>query len=404
MLTAKAKKPKPNAKPKGTKYAKGAKVGDFVHIKATHVSNMAQLKRWYGSQADDRWFTGQLDEIVVATENKRKVTYYDCSYYDMPDGLTKYKRNKSILHYPGKWEDAAPPPRVSVLGAGQTRVVMANDDDTVSTASPPTSPLRNDAPPPLTNKDLRAMGVSQSLLLSDYEEESSMEDTDPATDSVDDADVEGTQYEETELTKPAVKDGLDWFNIDEATEDDINGPIAPMKWRFMGVDGSYMEPNDDMGDTKRTPIDYFMATMPGTTLRRIVNLTNKKLQEKEMEPMCMAELLRFFGICILITHCEFENRRDLWSLSTGCRFLTPASLGQTGMSRNRFEALWTMLTFSKQEPTMPEEMSSQEYRWQLVDDFVEDYNRHRRSCFRPSESVSTDTITSISNISSTGMH
>jgi hypothetical protein len=100
--------------------------------------------------------------------------------------------------------------------------------------------------------------------------------------------------EETEVTKPAVKTGLDWLSIDEATEDDINGPIAPMKWRFLGVDGSYMEPKDDLRDTKRSPIDYFMATMPGSTLRRNVSHTNKKLREKEMEPMCMAELLRFF--------------------------------------------------------------------------------------------------------------
>jgi Transposase IS4 len=406
MLTTKAKKPKPNAKPKGTKYAKGAQAGDWVHIKATHVSNMTQLKRWYGSQADDQLFTGQVEEVVVATENKRKDTYYDCFYYGLPDGLTKFKRNKSLLHYPGKWEDAAPPPRVSVLGSGQQQVVMTNDDDTDNTPSPPTSPLRNDAPPLLTNKDLRAMGVSQSLLLSDYEEESvsSFEDLDPATASVDNTDVEGSQLEETEVMKPAVKTGLDWFSIDEATEDDINGPIAPMKWRFLGVDGSYIEPKDDLRDTKRSPLDYFMATMPASTLHRIVSLTNEKLREKEMDPMCMAELLRFFGICILITRCEFENRRDLWSLSTGCRFLTPMNLGQTGMSRNRFEALWTMVTFSKQEPTLPEGMSSQEYRWQLVDDFVDDYNRHRRSCFRPSKRVSTDTFTSLSNIYSTGVY
>jgi Transposase IS4 len=123
-----------------------------------------------------------------------------------------------------------------------------------------------------------------------------------------------------------------------------------------------------------------------------------------MEPITIAELLRFFGVCILITHCKFENCRDLWSLATGCKFLNPANLGMTGMSRNRFEAIWIMLTFSKQEPIKPDDMSSQEYRWQLVDDFVNDYNRHRRSCFRPSERVSTDTIQSSSNISFIGVY
>jgi hypothetical protein len=59
-----------------------------------------------GGQADDWWFTGKLEEIVTATENNRKVTYYDC-YYDMPDGTTKFGRNKSIFHYQGKWENVS---------------------------------------------------------------------------------------------------------------------------------------------------------------------------------------------------------------------------------------------------------------------------------------------------------
>jgi Transposase IS4 len=249
------------------------------------------------------------------------------------------------------------------------------------------------------------MGMSQSLLLSDYEEESvlSMDDSDPTTEPVADADVEGSQLEETEPTKPTVKLGHDWFSINEAEEEEVNGPIASMKWRFMGNDGSYMEPNNDLSDSKRSPIDYFMATMPGSTLHRIVSETNEKLCKKEMD-ICIAELLRFFGICILITRCEFEQRRDLWSLSTGCRFLNPANLGITGMSRNRFEAIWIMITFSKQELTKPDNMLSQEHRWQLVDDFVEDYNRHRRSCFWPSERVRTDTIQASSNISFIGLH
>jgi hypothetical protein len=71
-------KKKATAKPtkdKGIKYAKYAKPGDFVHIKAVNVSNNSQLKRWYGLQASDRWITGVLDEIITTTENNRKVTY-----------------------------------------------------------------------------------------------------------------------------------------------------------------------------------------------------------------------------------------------------------------------------------------------------------------------------------------
>jgi hypothetical protein len=60
-----------------------------------------------------------------------------------------------------------------------------------------------------------------------------------------------------------------------------------------------------------------------------------------------------------------------------------------GMSRHRFDAIWGYLTFSIQQDNWPSGVSSAEYRWMLVDDFVDDYNRHRLAKFRPSELVRT---------------
>jgi hypothetical protein len=63
MLTANnaASKPRKSNKPK---YAKNARSGDTVHVQGNKVTNRPQLKRWFGSQADDHCFTGVLEEVT----------------------------------------------------------------------------------------------------------------------------------------------------------------------------------------------------------------------------------------------------------------------------------------------------------------------------------------------------
>jgi hypothetical protein len=91
--------PKAKAPKKPTQYAKNAKVGDLVHIKASHVSNHGQLRRWFGSQANSHWFTGTLEEIAQCTVGKTKTTMYNVRYL-LPDGFYKLLRKKNIHHCP----------------------------------------------------------------------------------------------------------------------------------------------------------------------------------------------------------------------------------------------------------------------------------------------------------------
>jgi hypothetical protein len=116
MSQAKTKAPK-----KPTQYAKNAKVGDVVHIKGGQVSNHGQLRRWFGSNADNHWFTGTVEEIVHLTVGKTKTTMYDVRYL-FPNGSNKLLRRKNIFHHPGAWVNPHPPPTAPILGAGHTRV------------------------------------------------------------------------------------------------------------------------------------------------------------------------------------------------------------------------------------------------------------------------------------------
>ena len=62
----------------------------------------------------------------------------------------------------------------------------------------------------------------------------------------------------------------------------------------------------------------------------------------------------------------------------------------TGMSRNRFDEIWSELRLSYQPDARPPEMSHAEYRWLLVDDMVEIFNSHREDSFIPSEWICVD--------------
>jgi hypothetical protein len=151
--------------------------------------------------------------------------------------------------------------------------------------------------------------------------------------------------------------------------------------------GAWMTEGDDP-DQKRTMMQYFMAVFPNNSMRRIIQLTNKKLRDKDIDEIDVGDLLKFFGICIVITKFEFGSRAELWSRTPSCPYIPAVCLGETtGMGRNRFDEIWHALTFSNQLEERPEWMSQHEYRWSRVDDFVNDFNEHRRANFRPSEVV-----------------
>ena len=62
----------------------------------------------------------------------------------------------------------------------------------------------------------------------------------------------------------------------------------------------------------------------------------------------------------------------------------------TGMSCRRFATLWQYLQWSFCPVERPVNMSSETYRWKLVDDFVAAFNQHRAATFIPSERICVD--------------
>jgi Transposase IS4 len=60
------------------------------------------------------------------------------------------------------------------------------------------------------------------------------------------------------------------------------------------------------------------------------------------------------------------------------------------MSRDRFDFLFKHICWSDQPEVRPEQMSSEEYRWCLVEDFVDNVNEHRKNNLIPSWQICVD--------------
>lgn len=129
---------------------------------------------------------------------------------------------------------------------------------------------------------------------------------------------------------------------------------------------------------------------PPNHLIHIVKLTNVLFKEEQQPSTIRQEILKFFGVLILITRFEFNKRSDLWSNEATSKYIPAASFGQTGMTRKRFDILFETIRFSKQPKKRPLNTSSEEYRWTLVDDFINAFNLHRQEKFSPSHLICVD--------------
>ena len=121
---------------------------------------------------------------------------------------------------------------------------------------------------------------------------------------------------------------------------------------------------------------------PPTQLQLIVELTNQQLSKEGKETTCEGEILKLFGIFILITQYEFGSQAELWATTQKHKYMPAEALGNTGMSQKRFDSLFKALRFSRQLEKRPKGMSHERHCWQLVDNFVENFNHHRSHNFK----------------------
>ena len=221
---------------------------------------------------------------------------------------------------------------------------------------------------------------------------------DTAMDDLSETDTEDEDYEDEDDDdeneggdKPVgTFHEVDWYKHNNQNKLPLNGAVRPLKWSIRLATGDTIH---ESGDVNRSilPIDYFFHSFPEEQTRHTILQTNINLLMNNKRPMTRAEFYKVLGILILITRLEFTSRASLWSRTTSSKFIPAPRIGETtGMPRNRFDELWSYLRWSYQPVERPANKSHAEYRWMLIDDMVEIFNKHREENFSPSEWICVD--------------
>jgi hypothetical protein len=91
--------------------------------------------------------------------------------------------------------------------------------------------------------------------------------------------------------------------------------------------------------------------------------------------------------------CNYQlSQRPPQALGGGSysAYLLSHNLNAMGMSRNCFKEIWYTVQWSRQPPEQPVGMSSEQYRWMLVDNFVENINAYCQRTYFPGNHLEAD--------------
>jgi Transposase IS4 len=119
---------------------------------------------------------------------------------------------------------------------------------------------------------------------------------------------------------------------------DMNGKHSSKYWKLQDQYGRGFEftPGCDSTRDKRfSLLDYFLAVFPKKQLQDMEERTNDVLGRLQ-EPLQLTkigEILKFFGVLLLITQFQFGKRSLLWATKGFTQLVPPANFGRaTGMS------------------------------------------------------------------------
>ncbi|KAI2491610.1 Transposase IS4 [Fragilaria crotonensis] len=184
--------------------------------------------------------------------------------------------------------------------------------------------------------------------------------------------------------------GIEWRRTFQF-ELPLNGSLTTRQWSVRTVIGDILVPGrDNLTTNEMSPLEFFLLMFPPKQLNNMMQWTNIQLVEQELQRTNTSELLKFFGIIILSTKFEFTSRSSLWSTVAPSKYRPAPQFGLTGMSKHRFEELFRAIRFSNQPPVQGDGVSSEAYRWMLIDDFVANFNDHRANYFNPSDRICVD--------------
>jgi len=143
--------------------------------------------------------------------------------------------------------------------------------------------------------------------------------------------------------------GFEWHN--HPVLQPVGGVVLRTPWSVRASVGENISEGGNavgFGRT-RTPLDYFIEVFPQEQLKQTMELTSAKLVSQRLRPTSEREITKFFCILIFDTGFQFGSRTDLWATVPRSKHMpAPAFGARTGMSRNRFDTMWSALRYSRQ--------------------------------------------------------
>ena len=343
-------------------------MGGFVWARADTVSH--DCKRiYYGSGLKDKWLRGTVLRVIQKKpEGAKRGTTIVVARFTV--GGKEYEPELSLQTLKAEDPTAAEPPAPPNNGAEPNIPPIEIAENTIAPAAvvPPVPPVL-----PATGNE---------------EEENS-----------DDDNSSGRLDRRDQQRPVATCHGRNWYN--GPTDVDVNGATPHRVWKMTcqytgygftpGCDDTGVKYDESLNAF--TPYDFFMACFPKDQLKFMVDKINIHLCQDGCLPLSTGELLKWFGVTILMTQFEFGDRSSLWatSCSRWNKYVPPASFGEkTGMSRQRYDDIHRKLVWSEQPGVRPEGMTSETYQWMQVDDFVDRFNEHRKKFFSASDLICVD--------------
>ena len=201
------------------------------------------------------------------------------------------------------------------------------------------------------------------------------------------------QYHPNDITPlpevAAMVHDQEWFVDDPATRLPVNGNYHFCIWAIETRMG-YMLGRGGDHQNSYSRLEYFLMLFPPEQLQLILQLTNNKLAMARKMYTTAGEIVKFFGVMLLVIRLEFGSWASLWSNVTTNKYIPAPSFGLTAMPWKRFDNLWMCIRFSDQPCNCPSDMTSEQYWWRLVDDFIKNFNEHRAQKFFPSDEICVD--------------
>ena len=170
------------------------------------------------------------------------------------------------------------------------------------------------------------------------------------------------------------------FVDDPATKLPVNGNYHFRNWAIKTKMGYMLRQGGDHQNSYSC-LEYFWMLFPPEQLQLILQLTNNELAMVRKNYTTTGEIVKFFGVMLLVTWFGFGSQVSLWSNTSTNKYIPAPSFGLTGMPWKQFNDLWMCIRFHDQPCNHPSEMTSEQYCWRLVDDFVKNFNEHQAQIF-----------------------